>query len=173
MVDFHTRLPITAHAQFENHMLIVWLLEWSLPNICSPAQEIFIIAPLPQILSLQDYIYLQNFTNSCINTPKDNRQNSRNKASKRQKLVFQHFLLTSAKTIKFQDGNRSTRIYTAVSLQQDEFRTNRFYFLPFTIPAFCRYAQNTVRPCSCRDQAVTQTHTHQKTTTTLRLRARC
>ena len=152
-------------------MLIVWLLEWSLTNICSPAQEIFIIAPLPQILSLQDYIYLQNFTNSCINTPKDNRQNSRNKASKRQKLVFQHFLLTSPKTIKFQDGNRSTRIYTAVSLQQDEFRTNRFYFLPVTIPVFCRYAQKAVRPCSCGNQAVThrhtdtQTHTHTRTHT--------
>ena len=53
-----------------------------------------------------------------------------------------------------------TRIYTAVSLQQDEFRTNRFYFLPVTIPAFCIYAQNAVSPCSCGDQAVTHTHTH-------------
>ena len=49
------------------------------------------------------------------------------------------------------------------------------------IPVFCRYAQNTVRPCSCGDQAVTHrhththtptpTHTHKKTTITLRLHA--
>ena len=66
------------------------------------------------------------------------------------------------------------RIYTAVSLQQDEFRTNRFYFLPVTIPVFCRYAQKAVRLCSCGDQAVTHrhTHTHKKNTITLRLRAR-
>ena len=64
------------------------------------------------------------------------------------------------------------RIYTAVSLQQDEFRTNRSYFLPVTIPVFCRYAQKAVRPCSCVDQAVTHTQTHQMTTITLRLRAR-
>ena len=49
-----------------------------------------------------------------------------------------------------------------------------FLFLTVTIPAFCIYAQNTVRPCSCGDQAVTHTHTHtaQKTTITLRLCAR-
>ena len=29
-----------------------------------------------------------------------------------------------SKNEKIQDGDRSTRIYTAVSLQQDEFRTN-------------------------------------------------
>ena len=31
------------------------------------------------------------------------------------------------------------------------------------IPVFCRYAQNTVRPCSCGDQAVTHRHTHTHT----------
>ena len=87
----------------------------------------------------------------------DDRQNQKNKASKRRKLVFQCFLLTSAKMIKFQGGDRSTSIYTAVSLQQDEFKTNRFYFLPVTISVFCKYAQNTVRPCSCGDKAVTHT----------------
>ena len=46
-------------------------------------------------------------------------------------------------------------LVSAVSLQQDEFRTNHFYFLLVTIPVFYRYAQNTVRPCSCGDQAVT------------------
>ena len=78
----------------------------------------------------------------------------------------------SAKTIQFQDDDRSTRSGMAVFLQQDEFRTNRFYFLAVTIPVFCRYAQNTVRPCSCGDQAVTHRHTHKKTTITLCLRSR-
>ena len=38
----------------------------------------------------------------------------RNKASKIQKLAFRCFLLTSAKVKKFQDGDQSTRLYTAV-----------------------------------------------------------
>ena len=103
-----------------------------------------------------------------MNTRYDDRQSPRNKASNRRKFVLQCFLLTSPKTIRFQYGDRLTRIYTAVSLQQDEFRTNRFYFLPITIPASCIYA---VKLCSCGDQAVTHTHTHQKITITLRLRA--
>ena len=55
--------------------------------------------------------------------------------------------------------HRSMRIYTAVSLLQDEFRTNHFYILPVTILAFCIYAQNAVRPCSCGHQG-SNTHTH-------------
>ena len=42
---------------------------------------------------------------------------TRNKASKIQKLAFRCFLLTSAKAKKFQDGDRSIRLYTTISLQ--------------------------------------------------------
>ena len=42
-------------------------------------------------------------------------ESSRNKASKIQKLAFRCFLLTSANAKKFQDGDRSIRIYTTIS----------------------------------------------------------
>ena len=45
-------------------------------------------------------------------------------------------------------------VYTIVSLQQDEFRMNRFYFIP-SISAFCRYASKVARLSSYRDQALT------------------
>ena len=52
----------------------------------------------------------------------DDGQSPRNKASKIQKLAFR---LTSAKAKKFQDGDRSTRLYTAISLQLRLFFENR------------------------------------------------
>ena len=69
-------------------------------------------------------------------------------------------------------------VYTIVSLQQDEFRTNCFYFIP-SVSAFCRYAQNVARLSSCRDQALTHrqsdrhtdTQTYYKTTIILCLHA--
>ena len=47
-----------------------------------------------------------------VDKPKGILLSPRNKASKIQKLAFRCFLLTSAKAKKFQDGDRSTRIYT-------------------------------------------------------------
>ena len=43
------------------------------------------------------------------------------KASKIQKLAFRCFLLTSAKAKRFQDGERSIRLYTTISLQLRRF----------------------------------------------------
>ena len=115
------------------------------------------------IRSLENYqMSGQNFINSCINTRQDNRQSSRNKASKRQKLVVQCFLLTSAKTQKFQDGDRSTRVYMAVSLQQDEFRTNPLNVGIMDIQRLQPCVNKLVSSGICKDYVVThrQTDTH-------------
>ena len=62
-----------------------------------------------------------NSTDSCRTTCYDNWQSLRNKASKIQKLAFCCFLLTSAKAKKFQDGDRSIRLHTTISLQLRHF----------------------------------------------------
>ena len=67
--------------------------------------------------SLNLWIYGQNSTDSWRTTRYDDGQSPRNKASKIQKLAFRCFLLTSAKAKKFQDGDRSIRLYTTISLQ--------------------------------------------------------
>ena len=67
------------------------------------------------------WIYGQNSTDSWRTTRYDDGQSPRNKASKIQKLAFRCFLLTSAKAKKFQDGERSIRLYTTISLQLRRF----------------------------------------------------
>ena len=51
----------------------------------------------------------------------DDGQSPRKQVSKIQKLAFRCFLLTSAKAKKFQGGNQSTRLYTAISLHLRHF----------------------------------------------------
>ena len=63
------------------------------------------------------WIHGQNSTDNWRTTRYDDGQSPRNKASKIQKLAFRCFLLTSAKAKKFQDGDRSIRLYTTISLQ--------------------------------------------------------
>ena len=67
------------------------------------------------------WIYAWNSTDSWRITRYDDEQSPRNKASKTQKLAFWCFLLTSAKATEFQDGDRSTRLYTAISLHLRRF----------------------------------------------------
>ena len=65
--------------------------------------------------------------------------------------------------------------FTIILLQQNSFRTIDLFLLAFSAAAFCWYAQNVARPCSCGDQVVTDrqtdrhTNTHGKTTITLHL----
>ena len=54
----------------------------------------------------------------------DDGQSLNNKASKIQKLVFRCFLLTSAKAKKFQDGDRLTRLYTAIVVDVQMIKKN-------------------------------------------------
>ena len=51
------------------------------------------------------------------------------KLQKIQKLAFWCFLLTSAKAKKFQDGDRSTRLYTAISLHLRRFQKSPQLFI--------------------------------------------
>ena len=67
------------------------------------------------------WIYGQNSTDSWRTTRYDDGQSPRSRASKVRKLAFRCFLLTSAKVKKFQDGDRSIRLYTTISLQLRRF----------------------------------------------------
>ena len=86
-------------------------------------------------------------------------QSPRNKASKIHKLVFRCFLLTSAKAKKFQDGDRSTRLYTAISLKLRRFSkiTTNFYQ---DSCSFQHWVQQEVKRSYLQDYEGTDTHTH-------------
>ena len=74
-----------------------------------------------QILTWTCEFMDKNSTDSWRTTRYDDGQSSRNKASKIQKVAFRCFLLTLAKAKKFQDGDRSIRLYTTISLQLRRF----------------------------------------------------
>ena len=122
------------------------------------------------------WIYGQNSTDSWRTTRYDGGQNPRNKASKIQKLAFRCFLLTSAKAKKFQDGDRSIRLYTTISLQLRRF----FSLLKTAHPqklAFWKQCPRNIKieysqRFACNTHIHTHTHTDKLTTITLRLRAR-
>ena len=77
------------------------------------------------------------------------------KASKIQKLAFRCFLLTSAKAKKCQDGDRSIRLYTTISLQL------RLFFQK-SLQLFIRRTriQKEAKRSILQDYEVTDTDTH-------------
>ena len=106
-------------------------------------------------------------------------QSPRNKASKIQKLAFRCFLLTSAKAKKFQDGDRSIRLYTTISLQLRRFSKIATIVYQKDLRSFQQWVQREAKRSILQDYELTDTHTHTQTHThthrqiaiTLRLRS--
>ena len=110
------------------------------------------------------WIYGQNSTGSWRITRYDDRQSPRNKASKIQKLAFR-FLLTSAKAKKFQDGDRSIRLYTAISLQLRRFSKIATIVYQKDSHSFQQWVQKEAKWSILKDYEVTDTDTHTHTHT--------
>ena len=115
------------------------------------------------------WIYGQNSTDSWRTTRYDDRQSPRNKASKIQKLAFRCFLLTSAKAKKFQDGDRSIRLYTTISLQLRRFSKIATIVYQKDSRSFQRWVQREAKRSILQDYELTDrqtdrhTHTHTHT----------
>ena len=105
------------------------------------------------------WIYGQNSTDSWRTTRYDNGQSPRNKASKIQKLAFRCFLLTSAKAKKFQDGDRSIRLYTTISLQLRGFSKIATMFYKKNSPSFYRWVHQESKRSILQDYELTDTQT--------------
>ena len=108
-------------------------------------------------------IYGQNSTDSWRTTHYDDRQSPRNKASKIQKLAFWCFLLTSAKAKKFQDGGRSIRLYTTVSLQLRRFSKIATIVYQKDSRSFQQWVQREAKRSILQDYELTDRHTHTHT----------
>ena len=88
--------------------------------------------------------------------------------------------LTSAKTIKFQNGDRSTSIYTAVSFPSKSISTNRSYYGTIITNKFEILPLKSARvsihevwvETHSHTHSLTHSLTHKPTTITLHLRAR-
>ena len=106
------------------------------------------------------WIYGQNSTDSWRTTRYDDSQSPRNKASKIQKLAFRCFLLTSAKAKKFQDGDRSIRLYTTISLQLRRFSKIATIVYQKDSRSFQQWVQREAKRSILQDYELTDTHTH-------------
>ena len=99
----------------------------------------------------------------------------KHKASKIQKLAFRCFLLTSAKTKEFQDGDQSIRLYTTISQQLRRFSKIATIVYQKDSRSFYQWVQQEVKQSILQDYKLTdrQTeHTHIHTIAiTLRLRS--
>ena len=106
----------------------------------------------------------------------DDRQSPRNKASKIQKLAFRCFLLTSAKAKKLQDGDRSIRLYTTISLQLRHFSKIATIVYQKDSRSFQQWVQKISETkysprLRGNRHTDTHTHTHGQIAITLRLRS--
>ena len=79
---------------------------------------------------------------------------------KKQKLAFQCFLLTLAKAKKFQDGDQSTRLDIAISLQLRRFFENHHKFYQKDSRSFQQWVQQETKRSILQDYEGTETHTH-------------
>ena len=97
--------------------------------------------------------------------------------TKIQKLAFRCFLLTSAKAKKFQDGDRSIRLYTTISLQLRRFSKIATIFYQKDSRSFQQWVQREAKRSILQDYELTDTvththtHTHTQIAITLRLRS--
>ena len=80
--------------------------------------------------------------------------------SKIQNLAFRCFLLTSAKAKKFQDGDRLTRLYTAISLHLRRFSKIATIFYQKDSRSFQQLVQREAKQSYLQDYEVTHTHRH-------------
>ena len=115
----------------------------------------------------QLWIYGQNSTDSWRTTRYDDGQSPKNKASKIQKLAFRCFLLTSAKAKKFQDGDRSTRLYTYTTISLHSRRFSKIATIVYQEDScsFQQWVQREVKRSYLKDYKVTHRHTHTHTQT--------
>ena len=80
--------------------------------------------------------------------------------TKIQKLAFRCFLLTSAKAKKFQDGDRSIRLYTTISLQLKCFSKIATIFYQKDSRSFYFWVHQEAKRSILQDYELTDTHTH-------------
>ena len=111
------------------------------------------------------WIYGQNSTDSWRTTRYDDGQSPRNKASKIQKLAFRCFLLTSAKAKKFQDGERSIRLYTTISLQLRRFSKIATIVHQKDSRSFQQWVQQEAKRSILQDYKGTNRQTYRQTDT--------
>ena len=107
----------------------------------------------------RSFLIRQNSTDSWRTTCYDDGKSPRKKASKIQKLAFRCFLLTSAKTKKFQDGNQSTRLYTAISLHIRRFSKIATIVHQKDSHSFQQWVQREAKRSYLQDYEVTHKHT--------------
>ena len=111
------------------------------------------------------WIYGQNSTDSGRTTRYDDGQSPRNRASRIQKLAFRCFLLTSAKAKKFQDGDRSIRHYTVISLQLRRFSKIATIVYQKDSRSFYSWVHQETKRSILQDYELTDRHTHTHTQT--------
>ena len=111
------------------------------------------------------WIYGQNSTDSWRTTRYGDGQSPRNKALKIQKLAFRCFLLTSAKVKKFQDGDRSIRLYTTISLQLRRFSKIATIVYQKDSHSFYSWVHQEAKRSILQDYELTDRQTHTYTHT--------